>query len=105
MSPMRQLLTLLCVVSASADGLYPVGSPVTSFTTLSELPKKGDEPWVAVLLTWGIAQCCVFIGGLNEIAPIITSFFCLPPFDLGYPESDSGAPPPQVWLPSSLRCG
>ena len=55
MSPMRQLLTLLCVVSASADGLYPVGSPVTSFTTLSELPKKGDEPFL--LLEFYSAWC------------------------------------------------
>mmetsp|Transcript_27269 Transcript_27269/g.37945 ORF Transcript_27269/g.37945 Transcript_27269/m.37945 type:complete len:916 (-) Transcript_27269:142-2889(-) len=38
---------------------------------------KGDEPWVAVLVTWGIAQACMFIGGLDAIAPIISTFFCL----------------------------
>jgi amino acid transporter len=39
--------------------------------------KRGDEPWVGVLITWGIAQLCMFVGGLDVIAPIITTFFCL----------------------------
>jgi len=39
--------------------------------------KKGDEPRRGVLLTWAIAQACLFVGGIDAIAPIITSFFCL----------------------------
>jgi potassium/chloride transporter 9 len=38
---------------------------------------KGDEPRIAVLLTAAIAQGALFIGGLDTIAPIITTFFCL----------------------------
>ncbi|EDQ92939.1 uncharacterized protein MONBRDRAFT_17154, partial [Monosiga brevicollis MX1] len=37
----------------------------------------GDEPRVAVLFTWFVAQCCVMIGDLDVVAPIETSFFCL----------------------------
>ena len=38
---------------------------------------KGDEPAVAVVATWVLCQCLLFIGGINAIAPIATSFFCL----------------------------
>ena len=38
---------------------------------------KGDEPRRAVVLTWGIAQACLFIGDLDKVAPLITAFFCL----------------------------
>eukprot|EP01084_Bolivina_argentea_P108181 193329_1 len=38
---------------------------------------KGDEPRIAVLFTWLIAQGLIFVGGINTIAPISTSFFCL----------------------------
>ena len=38
---------------------------------------KGDEPRTAVLITWLIAQGLVFVGGIDVIAPISTSFFCL----------------------------
>jgi len=37
----------------------------------------GDEPRTAVLLTWLLAQGLVFVGGIDVIAPISTSFFCL----------------------------
>eukprot|EP01084_Bolivina_argentea_P108180 193328_1 len=37
----------------------------------------GDEPMIAVIATWLFAQCLLFIGGINAIAPIATSFFCL----------------------------
>lgn len=39
--------------------------------------KGADEPMIAVLITWAIAQLCIFIGNLDVIAPIITCFFCL----------------------------
>eukprot|EP00049_Salpingoeca_infusionum_P003406 m.66341 g.66341 ORF g.66341 m.66341 type:complete len:950 (+) comp12112_c1_seq1:280-3129(+) len=39
--------------------------------------KKGDEPRVAVLFTWLVAQACVMIGDIDVVAPIETSFFCL----------------------------
>ena len=39
--------------------------------------KKGDEPLTCVLITWIIAQSLIFIGSINAIAPISTSFFCL----------------------------
>jgi len=39
--------------------------------------KKGDEPLVAVIVTWAVAQGCTLVGNLNVIAPIIASFFCL----------------------------
>eukprot|EP01084_Bolivina_argentea_P100138 179882_1 len=38
---------------------------------------KGDEPRTAVIVTWLIAQALVFVGGIDVIAPISTSFFCL----------------------------
>eukprot|EP00485_Elphidium_margaritaceum_P002943 CAMPEP_0202707636 /NCGR_PEP_ID=MMETSP1385-20130828/19934_1 /ASSEMBLY_ACC=CAM_ASM_000861 /TAXON_ID=933848 /ORGANISM="Elphidium margaritaceum" /LENGTH=969 /DNA_ID=CAMNT_0049366387 /DNA_START=21 /DNA_END=2930 /DNA_ORIENTATION=+ len=37
----------------------------------------GDEPRTCVLLTWVLAQALIFIGSINAIAPISTSFFCL----------------------------
>jgi len=39
--------------------------------------KKGDEPRVAVLCAWAIAQGCLFIGDLNAVASIISGFFLL----------------------------
>ncbi len=38
---------------------------------------SGDEPRLAVLLTGAIAQVALLIGGLDAIAPIITTFFCM----------------------------
>ena len=57
MCRMRRLVALLCVVSASADGLYPEGSPVTSFTTLAQLPKGADAAQPFVLLEFYSAWC------------------------------------------------
>ena len=37
----------------------------------------GDEPRRAVLFTWAIAQCCVMVGNLDVLAPIITAFFLI----------------------------
>ena len=69
------------------DGLFPFLKP------FSYGSQQGDEPRVAVLLSWAIgtpllcggvphvisapAQACLFIGSLDIIAPVITSFFCL----------------------------
>lgn len=39
--------------------------------------KKGDEPRVAVLFTWVIAQAALFMGNIDVVAPVITAFFCL----------------------------
>lgn len=36
-----------------------------------------DEPRRAVVVTWLIAQVCLFIGDLNVVAPIISCFFLL----------------------------
>ena len=36
---------------------------------------RGDEPRVAVIITWVIAQSCLFLGTLDAIAPLITNFF------------------------------
>ncbi len=35
----------------------------------------GDEPHMAVLGTWCIAQTCLFIGSLDTVASILTNFF------------------------------
>ena len=53
------------------DKLYPI------LNVFSYGSKSGDEPLVAVVGTWVIAQACVMIGNLDVIAPIITSIFCL----------------------------
>ena len=37
----------------------------------------GDEPRVAVVCVWFIAQACLFIGDLNAVASIISGFFLL----------------------------
>jgi solute carrier family 12 (potassium/chloride transporters), member 9 len=39
--------------------------------------RKGNEPRRAVLFTWLVAQLCVFIGDLDVVSPLISSFFCL----------------------------
>lgn len=36
-----------------------------------------NEPRRAVLATFVIAQCCIMVGDLNQIAPIITMFFMI----------------------------
>ena len=53
------------------DDLYPVLKPFKFGS------KHGDEPRVAVMGTWFVAQCCVLIGNLDVVAPIITSIFSL----------------------------
>ncbi|GAB5355398.1 hypothetical protein AAMO2058_000202100 [Amorphochlora amoebiformis] len=78
---------ILVSTSSSALGAIFGGSRVLQALARDELfpytkflgkgTAKGDEPWVAVLFTWGIAQACAFIGGLDKIAPIISTFFCL----------------------------
>eukprot|EP00045_Choanoeca_perplexa_P015906 m.206806 g.206806 ORF g.206806 m.206806 type:complete len:938 (-) comp17113_c0_seq1:1520-4333(-) len=53
------------------DDLMPILSPFKFGTA------HGDEPRVAVLFTWAVAQGCVMIGDIDVVAPIETSFFCL----------------------------
>eukprot|EP00043_Microstomoeca_roanoka_P027038 m.13406 g.13406 ORF g.13406 m.13406 type:complete len:675 (-) comp7264_c0_seq1:18-2042(-) len=53
------------------DNLMPILRPFAYGT------KKGNEPRVAVIFTWIVAQGCVMIGDIDVVAPIETSFFCL----------------------------
>ena len=53
------------------DNLFPGLSYFSKGTT------NGDEPRRAVFLTWIIAQCCVLVGDLDVLAPVITSFFLI----------------------------
>lgn len=41
------------------------------------LTGSANEPRRAVIFTWAVAQGCLFLGDLDDVAPIITSFFCL----------------------------
>uniref|UniRef100_A0A3P8XPT8 Solute carrier family 12 member 9 n=1 Tax=Esox lucius TaxID=8010 RepID=A0A3P8XPT8_ESOLU len=41
------------------------------------IKSKSGNPWVAVLYTWGLAQCVVFAGQLNAIAGLVTVFYLL----------------------------
>ena len=53
------------------DKLIP---PLHIFSYGSEV---GDEPRVAILLSWLIAQSAVMIGSLNLVAEIISNFYLL----------------------------
>ncbi|XP_068186946.1 solute carrier family 12 member 9-like [Antennarius striatus] len=53
------------------DDLF--GLPLAPATITS----KSGNPWVAVLYTWGLAQCVVFAGQLNSIASLVTVFYLL----------------------------
>ncbi|KNC51837.1 amino acid permease [Thecamonas trahens ATCC 50062] len=54
----------------AVDELFPI-------KFFSKGSRKGNEPRRAVLFTWFVAQCGLFIGDLDAVAPIITAFFCL----------------------------
>uniref|UniRef100_H2UY54 Solute carrier family 12 member 9 n=1 Tax=Takifugu rubripes TaxID=31033 RepID=H2UY54_TAKRU len=41
------------------------------------ITSRSGNPWVAVLYTWGLAQCVVFAGQLNAIASLVTVFYLL----------------------------
>uniref|UniRef100_A0A673ZUV6 Solute carrier family 12 member 9 n=1 Tax=Salmo trutta TaxID=8032 RepID=A0A673ZUV6_SALTR len=41
------------------------------------ITSRSGNPWVAVLYTWGLAQCVVFAGQLNAIAGLVTVFYLL----------------------------
>uniref|UniRef100_A0A674BXL3 Solute carrier family 12 member 9 n=1 Tax=Salmo trutta TaxID=8032 RepID=A0A674BXL3_SALTR len=51
------------------------------------ITSSSGNPWVAVLYTWGLAQCVVFAGQLNAIAGLVTVFYLLAyaAVDLAYP--------------------
>uniref|UniRef100_A0A8C6LTX9 Solute carrier family 12 member 9 n=1 Tax=Nothobranchius furzeri TaxID=105023 RepID=A0A8C6LTX9_NOTFU len=41
------------------------------------ITSKSGNPWMAVLYTWGLAQCVVFAGQLNAVAGLVTVFYLL----------------------------
>uniref|UniRef100_A0A3Q3MNT3 Solute carrier family 12 member 9 n=1 Tax=Mastacembelus armatus TaxID=205130 RepID=A0A3Q3MNT3_9TELE len=41
------------------------------------ITSSSGNPWVAVLYTWGLAQCVVFAGELNAVASLVTVFYLL----------------------------
>ncbi|KAM4726289.1 solute carrier family 12 member 9 isoform 1-T1 [Anableps anableps] len=49
------------------------GLPLAPATVTS----NSGNPWVAVLYTWGLAQCVVFAGQLNAVASLVTVFYLL----------------------------
>ncbi|KAM6907354.1 solute carrier family 12 member 9 [Xenentodon cancila] len=53
------------------DSLF--GLPLAPATITS----SSGNPWVAVLYTWGLAQCVVFAGHLNAVASLVTVFYLL----------------------------
>jgi potassium/chloride transporter 9 len=53
------------------DKVFPI------LSVFGQGSRKGDEPQLAVLATVAIAQCVVFAGGLDAVAPIISAFFCI----------------------------
>jgi len=53
------------------DNVFPV------LKVFGQGSRKGDEPQLAVIATVSIAQCVVFAGGLDAVAPIISAFFCI----------------------------
>lgn len=57
------------------DDLIPAPKSVNKFFSVGTI--KGDEPRRAVCLTYLISGGAVFIGGLAEVAPILTNFFLL----------------------------
>ena len=38
---------------------------------------KGDEPRVAIMLSWVVAQAALFMGDIDIVAPVITTFFIM----------------------------
>ena len=81
------IIGVLIATSSSALGSLFGGSRVMQAIARDKLfpyvnflsygAPRGDEPRVAVLFTWFIAQCLVFIGNLDDIATLSTCFFCL----------------------------
>jgi potassium/chloride transporter 9 len=53
------------------DDIIPILAPFKQGTA------KGDEPRNAVILTYIIAQCGVFVGGLDAIGPVLTNFYLI----------------------------
>ncbi|XP_038134687.1 solute carrier family 12 member 9 [Cyprinodon tularosa] len=41
------------------------------------IKSNSGNPWIAVLYTWGLAQCVVFAGQLNAVASLVTVFYLL----------------------------
>ncbi|XP_071187816.1 solute carrier family 12 member 9-like isoform X3 [Salvelinus alpinus] len=53
--------------------MLPIGFPLAP----AAITSSSGNPWVAVLYTWGLAQCVVFAGQLNAIAGLVTVFYLL----------------------------
>lgn len=51
----------------ASDGVLP--------KILARKSGKNGEPRVALMVSFGIAMCCVLLGDLNAIAPVISMFF------------------------------
>ncbi|XP_061658868.1 solute carrier family 12 member 9 isoform X2 [Syngnathoides biaculeatus] len=55
----------------AVDHLFGLPLAPATITTSS------GNPWMAVLYTWGLAQCVVFAGQLNAVASLVTVFYLL----------------------------
>ncbi|XP_061753635.1 solute carrier family 12 member 9 [Nerophis ophidion] len=55
----------------AVDKLFGLPLAPATITTSS------GNPWMAVLYTWGLAQCVVFAGQLNAVASLVTVFYLL----------------------------
>eukprot|EP00475_Leptophrys_vorax_P031163 TRINITY_DN4712_c0_g1_i1.p1 TRINITY_DN4712_c0_g1~~TRINITY_DN4712_c0_g1_i1.p1 ORF type:complete len:892 (-),score=224.55 TRINITY_DN4712_c0_g1_i1:1370-3667(-) len=85
--PAGVIVGVLIATSSSALGAIFGGSRVLQALARDKLfpgtewlgkgSPGADEPRRAVFFTWFIAQAALFLGDLDIVAPIITSFFCL----------------------------
>ena len=53
------------------DNIYPILRPFAFGSRL------GDEPRVAIVICWAIAQAGLLLGDLSAVAPILTNFFLI----------------------------
>ena len=71
-SALGQLTGAAFVLQTMArDNILPVLKPFSYGSA------KSDEPRLALLLTWAIAQACIFIPSLNQIAALVSQFYIL----------------------------
>ena len=53
------------------DNIYPCLRPFAYGS------RTGDEPRVAIVLCWAVAQIGLLLGDLSAVAPILTNFFLI----------------------------
>jgi amino acid transporter len=53
------------------DNIYPCLRPFAYGS------RTGDEPRVAIVLCWAVAQIGLMLGDLSAVAPILTNFFLI----------------------------